>query len=261
MRLTGLLIILLSLIFLASCKTTEPYSEYKSRSDKQIFEQAENHLARGNSEVAIKDFEALDVLYPFGEYSQQGQLDIIFAYYKHGDTDEALAAADRYIRLYPRATDVDYAYYMKGLINLGPPEGWMERWLRAEKAQLDVSGLEQAFADFNVLIERFPVSKYVPDARSRMLYIRNLLAQHQLELSRYYLERKIYVAAANRASEVVDHYPSAPQVIPALGVMVEAYRALGQEKMANDALQVLQSNYGGTKEGKALLKKLGNSTR
>lgn len=256
--LTRLLIALCGLILLAGCKTTEPYSEYKSRSDQQIFEQAENHLARGNSEVAIKDFEALDVLYPFGEYSQQGQLDIIYAYYKHGDTDEALAAADRYIRLYPRADNVDYAYYMKGLINLGPEEGWMERWLRAEKSLLDVSGLEQAFTDFNVLIERFPHSKYVPDARKRMLYIRNLLAQHQLELAKYYLKRKVYVAAANRASEVVDHYPGAPAVVPALGVMVEAYHALGQNKMANDALLVLKTNYASSKEAQALVRKYNN---
>lgn len=245
----------LAIVLLAGCKTTEAYSQYKNASDKEIFNRAESHMGHGNYEAAIKDFEALDVLYPFGEYSQQGQMDIIFAYYKHGDTDEALAAADRYIRLYPRGPNVDYAYYMKGLINLGPEEGWMERWLRAERAQLDVTGLEQAFASFNMLVERFPQSKYVPDARSRMVYIRNLLAQHELELAQFYMKRKTYVAAANRASQVVEHYPGVPQTIPALAIMVQAYTALGQTQMANEAMRVLQSNYPNSPEAKKMANK------
>lgn len=252
MRLSAATFLVICVLALTACKTSEAYSAYQGQSDQQIFSLGEHHLSRGNSEAAIRDFEALDALYPFGEYSQQAQLDIILAYYKHGDTDEALAAADRYIRLYPRGPNVDYAYYMKGLINLGPEEGWIDRWIRAEKAQLDVTGLEQAFNDFSLLIQRFPNSQYTPDARQRMVYIRNLLAQHQLFLAEYYLERKIYVAAANRASEVVQHYPGAPQVIPALAVMVKAYRALGQEKMANDALHVLQSSYPTSKQAQQL---------
>lgn len=243
MRFKYLLAVLFVITALAGCKTTTAYQPYQGLSDKQILERGEYNMAKGRYEQASKDFEALDTLYPFGEYSQQGQLDIIYAYYKNDDTDSALAAADRYIRLYPRSPDVDYAYYMKGLINSGPPENWFHRWIQAPPEKRDLTGQQQAFQDFSTLVEEFPNSKYTPDARQRMVYIRNLLAEHQLEIAQYYMRHKAYVAAANRAGDVVEMYPGAPQVIPALAIMVEAYNKLNEPQMANNALRVLKTNY------------------
>ncbi|HVV68803.1 MAG TPA: outer membrane protein assembly factor BamD [Gammaproteobacteria bacterium] len=252
MRIFSIIVLVMALITLAACKTSEPFAAYKGASAQTIFQNGENSLARGHYEAAVKSFEALDALYPFGDYSQQGQLDIIYAYYKKGDAESALAAADRYIRLYPRDPNVDYAFYMKGLINMGPSDSWIEKTARSELSQRDLTNMQQAFADFNLLIQRFPNSRYVPDARTRMIYIRNLLAQHQLEVAQYYMNYKAYVAAANRANSVVQDYPASPQIIPALAIMVQAYRALGENDMANNALQVLRANYPNSKEAKQL---------
>ncbi len=252
MRIFSLITLIIALLTLAACKPTEPFAEYKNAEAQGIFQRGETNLARGHYDKAVKDFEALDALYPFGDYSQQGQLDIIYAYYKKGDSESALAAADRYIRLYPRGPNVDYAYYMKGLINMGPGESWTTKIGSSEASQRDISSSQLAFQDFNLLIERFPNSSYVPDARKRMVYIRNLLAQHQLNLAQYYMNYKAYVAAANRASGVIQNFQGSPQVIPALALMVEAYRALGENGMANNALRVLQTNYPESTEAKRL---------
>lgn len=247
-----ILIPLLALVFLTACKTTGPHEEYKGATAQGIFDSAESNLAKRHYESAVHDFEALDAIYPFGAYAQQGQLDIIYAYYKKGDTDSALAAADRYIRLYPRADNVDYAYYMKGLINLGPMDGWMEYWTSTDIAQRDLTHMHHAFEDFSVLVNRFPNSPYTPDARKRLVFIRNILAQRQLEVAQFYMKRKVYVGAANRAADLVRDYPGAPQVIPALGILVEAYRALGQKDMADESLRILVTHYPNSEETKRL---------
>jgi outer membrane protein assembly factor BamD len=250
MRLLLLIFIALCSFMLTACKTTTLEQQYKGKNEKQIFERAERDLARGNYDTAAKGFEALDNLYPFGPYAQQAQLDIVYAYYKNNDAESALAAADRYIRLYPRSPDVDYVYYMKGLVGMGVSESWLDYWTRTSIADRDVSGLDQAFKDFGTLVQRFPDSKYAPEARKRMAYIRNLLAAHNLRIAQYYYNRKAYVAAANRAGDVVKNYPGAPQVIPALEIMVDSYRALGETDMANDARQILVNNYPNSQEAR-----------
>jgi outer membrane protein assembly factor BamD len=252
MRYFTLLTLTCALLALTACKTTQPYDAYKGATAQEIFNRGESNLIHRRYEAATKDFEALDTLYPFGAYSQQSQLDVIYAYYKNGDTESALAAADRYIRLYPRGPNVEYAYYLKGLINMGPPDGWLERWGRTDPAERDTTSEEQAFSDFNQLIERFPDSPYTADARKRMFYIRNLLAQHQLEVAQFYLRRKTFIAAANRASYIVETYQGAPQVIPALAIMVQSYRALGETDMADSTQRILNLNYPDSKEAKNL---------
>lgn len=232
---------------LTACKTTTTQDLYGKQTDKQIFTHAESEIARGNYDTAVKDLEALDTLYPFSDYSQQGQLDLIYAYYKSGDNVSALAAADRYMRLYPRSPSVDYALYMKGLANMGPEPSWVDRWTLADPAQRDFGNMEAAYQTFHVLIERFPNSQYVPEARKHMQYIRNLMAQHQLEVAQYYMKRKAYVAAVNRATTVVENYPNTQQVKPALQIMVDAYTQLNQPQLANSARQMLVERYPDTK--------------
>lgn len=242
MKFIRITLLLIAACFLFSaCKTTAPLDAYQGFSDQQIFNRAEANMQKHKYQQAVKDFEALDTLYPFGPYSQQGQLDIINAYYKNGDNDSAIAAADRYIRLYPRADNVDYAYYMKGIVSKGPRESWYERWLQAQASNRDISAQETAMQSFNTLIERFPNSKYAPEARAHITEIRNQIAQHELEIAQYYLHRKIYVAAANRASNLVDTYPGTAQVTPALQVMVQSYRALNEPVLAENAQRMLQN--------------------
>ncbi|MFT3742626.1 MAG: outer membrane protein assembly factor BamD [Gammaproteobacteria bacterium] len=244
MRLIYLLFLFIG-IALTACKTTEPYHAYKGLSDQAIFQRGEQHLKKKHYEAAVADFEALDVLYPFGPYTQQAQLDIIYAYYKKGDTDSALAAVDRYIRLYPAGSGVDYAYYMKGLINMGPPDTWMDHWARSEASQRDTSNIEQAYQDFDLLIQRYPNSAYAPSAAQHRLQARDLLAQHQLNIAEYYLRYRAYVAAVNRSVELVRQYPGSAQAASALKIMVISYHALGEHDLANQTQQQLDSIHHG----------------
>lgn len=228
---------------LASCKPTTPEEQFKGMTSQRIFEGGERALARGHYEEAIKYFEGLEALYPFGAYAQQAQQDIIYAYYKNGDSASALAAADRYVHLYPQSDSVPYVFYMKGLVNFTRGQNWLQQTFKVSPAETDVTYLQQAFVDFNELVQRFPSSKYTPDARRRMLYIRNIMAQRELDTAQFYLRKKVYVGAIDRANYIVQHFQGAPQVVDALVIMVQANRALGLNKPANEALRVLQMNY------------------
>lgn len=227
----------LALVWLIGCKSTEPFLAYQGMTDQQIFLQANQKMQKRHYEGAAKDFDALETLYPFGDYSQVGQMHLIEAYYKDEDYASALAAADRYIRLYPGAADVDRAYYLKGLINEGAKEGWMSKWVNAESFQRDITAQRQAVQDFTTLIARFPNSHYVPEARRHLAALNKLLASHDLSIAKYYLNRKIYVAAINRANDVLNHYPESPYAAEALQVMVQSYRALNQPEVANALLR------------------------
>lgn len=253
MRLLPILILATTLLFsLTGCKTTAPLDAYQGYTDQQIFQRGEKNMQKKNYEAAVKDFEALDALYPFGQYSQQGQREIITAYYESGDNDAALAAADRYIRLYPRSNDVDSAYYLKGIINTGPSLSWVTKWMYADPVTRDVSAEKAAFQDFTTLVERFPNSKYAPEARKRMAELRNLIAQHDLNIAQYYLERKTYVAAVNRATDLLKNYPGTPQIPAALSIIVQGYRALNEPDSANAAQNILLTKYPNSIEAKKL---------
>lgn len=254
MKITHLSIIgiLLTALCMTSCTPTTPAQRFKGMTSQQIFQGGEKALAKHKYDQASKYFEGLEALYPFGPYAQQGQLDIIYAYYKNGDPASALAAADRYIHLYPQSDNVDYAYYMKGLINFDRGRNWLQKTFKVSVAETDLSYLRQSFVDFNALLQRFPDSKYAPDAERRMVYIRNMLAQNELDTAQFYFRQKAYVAAANRATNIVQHYQGAPQVVDALVVLVKANRALGLNQQADNALQVLKMNYPNAKQLKNL---------
>jgi len=252
MKLLTLVSLLTVPLFFAGCKTAPPLEGYQSLSDQVIFERAQSSMGKHQYDQASKDLEALDTLYPFGDYSQKGQLLIINAYYKNEETDLAYAAADRYIRLYPRSTDVDYAYYMKGVINAGATESWYQKWAKATPAQRDLSTKKQALDDFKTLVTQFPNSQYVPPAKQQIAQILNVLVQHELDIADYYFRRATYIAAANRASSIVSDYPEATQMPAALAMMVKSYRALNQPSMANTALSRLLSQYPASSEAKQL---------
>ncbi len=229
---------------LAACSsTTDPAEKFKNLSAEQIYQGGEVALAKGHESEAIQHFEGLDALYPFSVNSEQAQLDLMYAYYKSGDNASAAAAAERFIRFYPRSAHVDYAYYVKGLANFDQDRGWFQRYLPTDLSQRDPGTSRQAFDDFSTLLRLFPTSVYAPDARQRMIYLRNLFAAHELHIAQYYYKRAAYVAAANRANFVVQHYDGTPQVEEALGVMVRSYRKLGLQTPAQQALAVLQLNY------------------
>lgn len=212
-------------------------------SAEQLLETGEAAIAKNNFKQAIKYLHALDVKYPFSPFTRQGQLDLIYAYYKQDDLPQALAAADRYIRVYPRGPAVDYAYYIKGLINMGKGRDPIYRKLGIDPALRDLSHVNQSFSDFTTIVKLFPHSPYAKEAQSRLVYLRNLLARHELLIAEFYMDKKTYIGAANRAAYIVEHFQGAPQVEDALVIMVKAYRAIGEERLANNALSVLKVNY------------------
>ncbi len=238
--------VLLAAFVLSSCAqsgSVDPLKAYRKYTATQLYNNGEVALAKGNYSEAVKNFEALDAMYPFGQYNQRAQYDAIYAYYMNGDTAEAVAAADRYVHLYPRAQDVDYAYYMKALATYNENRGFLSKIFHYDLAQRDMSTIKEAYKDFLTLVTLYPNSRYAPDARRHLVYLRNVLAMHELQVARFYMQKQAYVAANNRASEVVSKFPSSPKVQDALGIIVAANRQLHLQGPANDALKVLKTNY------------------
>jgi outer membrane protein assembly factor BamD len=235
---------ILGCLLLNSCVSTkDPAEAFKGQSAEQIFRGGEQQLAKGNYTTAAKHFEGLDALYPFSEFSEQAMLDSIDAYYQSGDYASATAAAARYIHVYPANPHVDYAWYMKGVSEMVQDRSWPQRYLPIDVALRDPGVAAKAFDDFTTLTQQFPNSAYVPDARKRMVYLRNMFAQKELEIADFYYQKKAYVASANRAAGVLKHYSGSPATEGALVLMIKSYKALGQTEEANKALQTLKLNF------------------
>ncbi len=223
---------------------TPPYDPALEKYNaKELLDLGERSIAKGNSKEAIKYFHALNVKYPFSPYARQGMLDTIYATYKTDKWGSTLLEAERYIRVYPRGPDVDYAYYMRGIVNMGKGRDPTFRFLGVDPALRDLSHINDSYTDFATIVRYFPESRYAADARARMVYLRNLLARHELIVADFYYQKKAYIAAANRAATIVEYYQGAPQVQDALVLMVKSYRAIGQEALANNALRMLKLNY------------------
>ena len=192
---------------------------------------------------AIKYLEKLEARYPYGRFAQQAQLDVAYAYWKQGERASAIAAADRFIKLYPNHANVDYAYYLKGLVNFNENTGLMGILDNPDLSERDSKGTRESFEAFKDLSNRFPDSKYTEDARARMRYLVNSLAQYEVHVARYYMKRGAYVAAANRAQFAVKNYPQAPALEEAVFIMVKAYDALGMADLRDASDRVMRKNF------------------
>lgn len=221
----------------------DSYAAYHNKTSEQLYNTAMTDLKKGHYNRAEKELEAQNALYPFGAYAEQGMISLVYAYYENDENDEALATADRYLRLYPQGKYADYAYYMKGVISFSRGFSWMQRKAGVSQAPRDLTNLKHAYSDFNELITGFPQSPYIQDSIVRMRYIRNTVAKKELDTAQFYYDRAAYVAAANRASDIVKHFNGAPSVIPALVIMIKSYRHLGLTDLANNTLTILQTSY------------------
>lgn len=246
-------IIMLSLVVLSlsACKNLwwwnndddDSNNPYKGVPAKQLYTDAKAAIAKKEYATAAKRLEALESMYPFNDYAEDAQLKLIYAYYQNGDYASSAATAEHYIHLYPRARHVDYAYYMKGLANFEQPRGTLTNVLPMDESWRDPGTQQQAYADFSTLISRFPESRYKANALQRMIYLRNMFAQHELNISKYYYERKMYVASAERASYLVKNYPQAPSAQEALVMIYRANMQLGLAEAAHDAVKVYENTY------------------
>ncbi len=216
--------------------------ETKDWSASKFYTEAKAALDGGDYETAIKHFEGLEARYPFGRYAQQAQLEVAYAYYKYDEPESAIAASQRFIKLHPRHPNVDYAYYLKGLINFNRGASLFDRFIPADPSQRDPGAAINSFKDFAELTEKFPESKYAEDARLRMIYLRNNLAKYEVHVARYYMKREAYVAVINRTNYVIEKYQRTPAVRDALEIQIAAYRTLGLDDLAADAQRVLELN-------------------
>jgi outer membrane protein assembly factor BamD len=240
---TGLLT--LALIGLSACAKTEqdPFRGYRKYSSAELYQKGGQALAKKHYEQATKYLEAMDALYPFSPNIEQAELDLIYAYYMNGDPASSITAAERFTRLYPRSADIDYAYYMRGVVSFSLGLTWLQKAVGINPGARDLDNLEQANKAFRELVSLYPNSPYAPDARLRIIYIRNLLAQRELSVAEFYYEREAYVAAANRASRIVAHYSGAPVTKDALVLMRDAYRKLGLHELQEKTQHLIQANY------------------
>ena len=236
------LALLLTLLLPACGLLPEEEDKTRDWSASKFYSEASAELADANYEQAIRYYEMLEARYPFGRYAMQSQLDVAYAYYKYDEPESAIAAADRFIKLNPRNPHVDYAYYLKGLVNFNRNIGFFDRFVPFDASPRDPGAARRSFDDFGVLVRRFPESKYAADARQRMVFLRNNLAQHEVNVGDYYLRRGAYVAAANRAKYVLENHPRTPAVREALQILVAAYDEMGMDNLAADTRRVLAYN-------------------
>jgi outer membrane protein assembly factor BamD len=210
---------------------------------EQLYDRGVNALDSGNFDMAARTFQRLVARFPFGPYTEQSQLNLAYAQFKDDKPEDAYSTINRFIKTYPTHRHVDYAYYLRGLINFDRSGGFLERHVGLDMATRDQSNVRQSFDDFGALVNRYPQSRYAPDARQRMVHLRNMMARSDLGIALYYLKRGAYVAASNRAKDIIETYPQSPQAGDALAVMMLSYAQLGQEKLSGDARRVLELNY------------------
>lgn len=238
------LLVLSLLLAVVGCSGDGDEQEFGADSgEQQIYEQAQRYLNAANFDLAIRALQALESRYPFGRYAEQAQLEMIYAHYGAFEPEAAIEAADRFIRLHPQHPSVDYAYYMKGLAAANNGQDILARITPTDRSKRDVSFAQEAFAEFAQLVSRFPESPYAPDAKQRMVYLRNVLARNEIHVANYYFRRGAYLAAVNRGRYVVEHFQQTPAVADGLAVMAQGYLLLGMDELARDAIETLRLNY------------------
>ncbi|MGL4207325.1 MAG: outer membrane protein assembly factor BamD [Aeromonadaceae bacterium] len=237
-----LLPLTLVLALVAGCSSTDK-EKVPDEPPEKLFQQAQEKLDSGNYNKAVELLEALDSRYPFGPYSAQVQLDLIYAYYKDGDTAHAIANIDRFLRLNPTHKDVDYVYYMRGLTNMQADYNFFHHTFGMDRSDRDPSYARQAFRDFKVVLTNYPQSQYAADARARMVSLKDRLAKYDLSVAEYYWKRGAWIAAANRSKGIIENFNDTPSTEAALEIMVKSYDKLEMNDLASNARKVLAANY------------------
>ena len=227
---------------LAAC-SSKPVDKTAGWSPNRIHAEAKDELNSGAYDKAIPLYESLEGRAAGTPLAQQAQLDKAYAQFRDGQKPEALATLDRFMRLHPASPAIDYALYMKGVINFNDELGLFSFLSRQDLSERDQKAAKEAFESFNELVTRFPDSRYTPDARARMRYIVNALAQYEVHVARYYFQRGAYVAAIGRAQAAVADYQGVPALEEALYILIRSYDALGMTQLRDDARRVMDASY------------------
>jgi outer membrane protein assembly factor BamD len=227
----------------AGCSSQQEKTKIENKPPAELYQDAQRSLQSASFEEAKDVLEALDNRYPFGDHSEQVQMDLIYTYYKLNETALALANIDRFIRLNPTHKDLDYLYYMRGLTNIAADKQLFQDLFGVDRYNRSPEYALQAFKDFNYLITHYKESQYAADAWQRMVFIKNKLARYEIAIAQWYIKREAFVAAINRSKIVLNNYPDTASTETALEIMIDAYDKLGLEQPKKNALAVLKLNY------------------
>ncbi|MBU3547314.1 outer membrane protein assembly factor BamD [Polynucleobacter sp. MWH-Jannik1A5] len=239
-----LLALLFALTLLSGCAGSDGSKDDTDIwSEAKLYSEATEKLNDADFAKCGKYFEKLEARFPFGPYSQQAQINAAYCYWKAQEQTQALIAIDRFIKLHQGSPNLDYAYYLKGLITFNDDLGWLGKFTGQDLSERDPKAAREAFESFKVVVERFPNSKYAPDALDRMRYIVNSLAEADVIVARFYYQRGAYLASANRAQLVIRDYDRAPAVEEALYLLTKSYEKLGMTQLSNDSARVFKLNF------------------
>ena len=242
MVIRAVLLIALS-IALAACGGAEKEIDVTAGwSADRLYRSAKRNLEKEDYVTAIEQYETLESRYPFGKFATQAQLDVAYAYYKYDEPESAVVAVERFIKLNPRHQAVDYAYYLRGLINFGRGGSILDAINERDLSDYDKTLLQTAFNDFRLLVRKYPKSKYAQDGRQHIIFLRNEIARADLKVAQYYASRHAWVAAANRAKSILQSYPGATAIMPALKIQLQAYQQLGLDELAADTQRIIDLN-------------------
>jgi len=239
-----LLVILTAALFLSGCAGSDGQKDDTDIwSETKLYSEATDKLNDGDFAKCGKYFDKLEARFPFGPYSQQAQINAAYCYWKAQEQAQALVAIDRFIKLHQGSSNLDYGYYLRGLITFNDDLGWLGKFTGQDLSERDPQAAKDAFESFKVVVERFPNSKYAPDSLDRMRYIVNSLAEADVIVARYYFQRGAYLAAANRAQLVIRDYDRAPAVEEALYILYQSYQKLGMADLSRDTARVFKLNF------------------
>jgi outer membrane protein assembly factor BamD len=223
-----------------SCNSDGPEIE---QPEKIYYDLAQKRMLNQNYIGAIESLEAIESKYPFGRYAEQAQVELIYANFMNGQTIGSHAAAEKFIRLYPRHPNIDYAYFMKGLSSYTRDKDLLIRFTNTDISNRDITGAKESFAELTEFLTRFPDSQYAPYAKQRNIYLRNMIARNELAAADYYQSIDAHVAAIRRAKYVIENIPNSSENFRALKVLEKSYKALGYEDLRDDILKIIALNY------------------
>ena len=247
LRLLTTLSVLAALLFTAGCASEKSKDETLAAGD--LYKQIQANIAAGNYKTAVDRLNTLQARFPFDAYGTQAQLDLIWANYLNSDFDAAEDAADRFIREHPRHPDVDYAFYMKGVAYFDPDVNFLQKWFHHDNFDRDPTGSQKSFEAFQTLLQRYPDSKYAADARQRLMFLRDRLADFDWAAADWYVRRGAWISALQRSYSILQHYQGSQRTEDALQIMVLCYRKLGLDDLADDTQKTLELNFPGVTVG------------
>lgn len=243
-RALAMLLLVSMLVALSGCNLLpEVRDETAGWSAERLYATAHDEMLAGNYTRAVRLFETLEARYPFGRYAQQAALESAYASYRANETATAVATADRFIRTYPNHPNVDYAYYLKGLVHFREDQGIFGYIYEVDLSERDPKSMRESFNAFKELVAKFPDSRYADDAKLRMRYLSNAMGMFEVHVARYYFNRGAFIAAANRAQVALTSYPRTQSNEHALDVLMRSYDRLELPKLAEDTRRILQTTF------------------